>query len=195
MTDLQFNQFASNQSLTKKEKTIMNTKSKPATKIVVTLTLALVATVIAWSTLTAQEPAKKHEGHQEQGAAQTEPGVMHMNHITTQAEAEALQPGDFIAMACSMCKHITLQPVTKDNAHVKLMTVGENHKCDTCDGTVTVVGTGKGVGKDQAVIHVCSHCGDDAMFVCAVKPGTGTSKDGKDKHDMKNMKDMKHDKE
>lgn len=170
----------------------MNTKSKTAMKIAITSTLALVATVVAWSTLMAQEPAKKHDAHQED-AAQTEPGVMQMNHITTQAEAEALQPGDFIAMACSMCKHITLQPVTKVNAHVKLMTVGEKHKC-VCDGIVTVVGTGKGEGKDQGVNHVCSLCGDDAMFVCAVKPGTGMSNHAKDEHDMKKMKDMKHDK-
>ena len=65
----------------------MNTKSK----IAVTSTLALFAVVVAWSTLVAQEPDKKHEGHQEHAATQAEPGVMPMNHITTQAEAEALQ--------------------------------------------------------------------------------------------------------
>ncbi|MCA9076947.1 MAG: hypothetical protein KDA93_18115 [Planctomycetaceae bacterium] len=99
-----------------------------------------------------------------------------MNHITTQAEAEALKPGDAITMACSMCKHVTLHHVTKDNSHVKLMTVGQKHKC-VCGGTVTVVGTGKGKGKNQQVNHVCSACGDDAMFVCATKPGSGGEHD------------------
>ncbi len=93
---------------------------------------------------------------------------MHLDHITTQAEAEALKPGDMIAMACSKCKHIMVQHVTKDSSHVKLMTISEEHKC-VCGGVVSVVGTGQGQGKKQDVNHVCSHCGDDAMFVCATQ--------------------------
>ncbi len=72
--------------------------------------------------------------------------------------------------------------MTKENSHVKLMTIGEKHKCDVCSGTVEIVGTGKGQGKSEEVNHVCSHCGDDAMFVCATKPGSGVMKD------MKGMK-------
>lgn len=106
-----------------------------------------------------------HEEHQDHY-------VEHLNHITTQAQAEALKQGDSIAMACSMCKHISIHHVTKDNSHVKLLTIGEKHKC-VCGGTVTVVGTGKGNGKNEEVEHVCSSCGNDVMFVCATKPGSG----------------------
>lgn len=100
----------------------------------------------------------------------------HMQHITTQAQAEALKPGDSMSMACSKCKDVMVQPVTADNAHVKMMTVGEKTKCHGCDGTVEVVATGKGTGKDAEVKHVCSQCGDDAMFCAATKAGSGSMK-------------------
>ena len=123
-----------------------------------------VAIAIGWSmaAYAADDQHAEHQGH----------AVIHLDHVTTQAEAEALKPGDTIAMACSKCKHVMLQHVTKDNSHVKLMTIGEKHKC-VCGGDVTVVGTGRGQGKKEDVNHVCSKCGDDAMFVCATTPGSG----------------------
>ena len=107
-----------------------------------------------------------------------------MNHIKTQAEADALKPGDSMSMTCTKCKDVMVQKVTTDNAHVKMMTVGAKSMCHGCDGTVEVVATGKGTGKDAEVKHVCSKCGDDAMFCSATAPGSGA------KHDMGNMKDM-----
>jgi hypothetical protein len=102
--------------------------------------------------------------------------MLHMEHIMTQAQAEALKPGDSMSMACSKCKVVIVQKVTTDKAHVKMMTVGEKVKCPGCDGTVEVVATGKGEGKDAEVKHVCSKCGDDAMFCAATKPGSGSMK-------------------
>jgi len=130
--------------------------------------LALAVALGVMSSVAAQDTDEKHDAHQDSNVA-------HLNHITTQAEAEALKPGDAMAMACSKCKHVTVQHVTKDNSHVKLMTIGQKHEC-VCGGTVTVVGTGKGKGKNEEVNHVCSKCGDDAMFVCATKPGSGAEK-------------------
>ncbi len=127
----------------------------------------LLAVTVGWSVV-AYAADEQHAEHQDHA-------VTHLDHISTQAEAEALKPGATIAMACSKCKHIMLQHVTKDNSHVKLMTIGEKHKC-VCGGVVTVVGTGRGEGKKQDVNHVCSKCGDDAMFVCATTtPGSGQS--------------------
>jgi len=103
--------------------------------------------------------------------------MMQMEHITTQAQAEALKPGDAMSMACSKCKDVMVQKVTTDNAHIKMMTVGEKLTCQSCGGTVTVVATGKGTGKDAEVKHVCSKCGDDAMFCSATKPGSGAMND------------------
>lgn len=110
--------------------------------------------------------------------------MQHMQHITTQAQAEALKPGDSMSMTCTKCKDVMVQRVTTGNAHVKMMTVGEKTKCGGCDGTVEVVATGKGTGKDAEVKHVCSKCGDDAMFCSATKPGSGAM------NDMGKMKDM-----
>lgn len=106
-------------------------------------------------------------------------GMMQMHHITTQAQAEALKPGASMSMACSTCKNVMVRTVTSDNAHVKMMTVGEKDVCDVCGGTVTVVATGKGKGKDAEVKHVCSKCGADAMFCSATTSGSGSMKDMK----------------
>tara|TARA_R110002111_G_scaffold24992_5_gene55179 strand:- start:73 stop:537 length:465 start_codon:yes stop_codon:yes gene_type:complete len=151
-------------------------KTNLVSKIILTSGLAFAVALAAWWSVAAQAADEKHDAHQGHPAA-------NLNHITTQAEAEALKPGDAIAMACSKCKHVMVQHVTKDSSHVKLMTIGEKHKC-VCGGTVTVVDTGKGQGqgKNEQVNHVCSNCGDDAMFVCATKPGGG-------KHHHKNNKE------
>ena len=102
---------------------------------------------------------------------------LHMEQITTQAQAEALKPGDSMSMTCAKCKVVMVQKVTADKAHVKMMTVGEKVKCPGCDGIVEVVATGKGTGKNAEVKHVCSKCGDDAMFCSATKPGSGAMTD------------------
>jgi len=145
-------------------------------------------------TATAQEKKDEHAGHGDHPAAGADHGahegghseasdhVAHMEHITTQAQAEALQRGDSMSMACAMCKSVMVQKVTDDKAHVKMMTVGEKTMCHSCGGTVEVVGTGKGEGKNEEVKHVCSKCGDDAMFCAATRPGKGAVKD------MKTMK-------
>jgi hypothetical protein len=104
------------------------------------------------------------------------PHPLDMGQIKTQADAEALKPGDSISMACGKCKSVMVMTVTSDTEHVKMMTVGEKSVCDACGGAVEVVGTGKGEGKNQEVKHVCSKCGDDAMFVCASKAGSGAMK-------------------
>ena len=153
----------------------MNGKASLFSKITLSLGLVLGLAFTAWWSMTlraADEKPVTQQGH----AGHDGNHALHMNHIQTQAEAEALKPGDSIAMACSMCKHVMVHPVTKDKSHVKMMTIGEKHKCSACGGTVTVVGTGKGKGKNETVKHVCSKCGDDVMFVCATKPGSGAAK-------------------
>ena len=143
----------------------MKMKNNLLSRISISSGLALALAFAVW--LPGAARAAEHKG--DMG------GMMNMHHIKTQAEAEALKPGDSISMTCTKCKDVMVQKVTTDKAHVKLMTVGEKHTC-SCDGTVEVVGTGKGEGKNQEVKHVCSKCGDDAMFVCATKPGSGAMK-------------------
>jgi hypothetical protein len=98
---------------------------------------------------------------------------MNMSQIKTQADAEAMKPGDSMSMTCTKCKTVMVQRVGGDQAHVKMMTIGETSTCAKCGGSVEVVGTGKGEGKSEEVKHVCSKCGDDAMFCSATKPGSG----------------------
>ncbi|MDI1314875.1 hypothetical protein [Prosthecobacter sp.] len=152
----------------------MKTKHNLPSKIILSTGLALALGLAVWLPIASQaaEPEVK-KGTEMKGMSHP----MNMNQIKTQAEAEALKPGDSISMACSMCKNVMVMPVTAGTEHVKMMTVGEKHTCPSCKGTVTIVGTGKGEGKNQEVKHVCSHCGDDAMFICASKPGSGAMKD------------------
>ena len=140
-------------------------KNNLISKISISSGLALALAFAAWLPNAAR--SAEHKGDM---------GGMNMNQIKTQAEAEALKPGDSMSMTCTKCKSVMVQKVTNDKAHIKMMTIGEKTMCHACDGTVEVVGTGKGEGKNEEVKHVCSKCGDDAMFCSATKPGSGAKK-------------------
>ena len=150
-----------------KKDTVMKTKQNILSKISLSSGLAVVLAFAAWL------PGPARVVGQMQGAEHQ----LHMQHITTQAQAEALKPGDSMSMTCSKCKDVMVQKVTTDKAHVKMMTVGEKVMCHICGGTVEVVATGKGKGKDAEVKHVCSKCGGDDMFCSATKPGSGSMMD------------------
>jgi hypothetical protein len=145
----------------------MKTKQSVLGKVSLSVGLVVVMSVAAWLPGAAGAGQPMKDMH----------GMMQMKHITTQAQAEALKPGDSMSMACSTCKNVMVRTVTADKAHVKMMTVGEKDMCDVCGGTVTVVATGKGKGKDAEVKHVCSKCGADAMFCSATTHGSGSMKD------------------
>lgn len=102
------------------------------------------------------------------------PHMLHLQGISTQAEAETLKPGATIAMVCAKCKSVTVENVTTQKGHIKTVTVGEKHLCPGCNSTITVVGTGK--DKHDAVKHSCEKCGDDSAFCCATKPGSAPTK-------------------
>jgi hypothetical protein len=107
--------------------------------------------------------------------------LLNLKPITTRAEAEALKPGDAIAMACTKCKSIMVHNVTKERGQgtAKVMTVGEKHLCPGCNTYIETVGRGKGAKNE--IRHVCEKCGDESVFCCATKPGSrGTS--GMEKH-------------
>ena len=137
----------------------MKTKQNILSKISLSSGLAVAVAFATW--LPGAASAGEHD-------------MMQMEHIMTQAQAEALKPGDSMSMTCIKCKSVMVQKVTTDNAHVKMMTVGEKIMCHACGGTAEVVATGKGTGKNAEVKHVCSKCGDNAMFCSATTPGSGS---------------------
>jgi hypothetical protein len=100
--------------------------------------------------------------------------LMELDRITTPAQAEALKPGDSLVMVCAKCKSVMMHNVTTEKGHIKVMTVGEKHLCPGCNSTIETVGFGK--GKHDEVKHVCTKCGDDSVFCCTTKPGTGATK-------------------
>lgn len=137
-----------------------------ARKISVASALVVVLACGAWWSVSARAADEKH-------GARKNHHVTHLRHVKTRAEVEVLKPGDMVAMVCSMCMYVELHHVTPAKSHVKLMTAGEKHTCAVCRGDVKVVGTGKGTGNKEEVKHVCSKCGDEAMFVCATATGGG----------------------
>ena len=103
------------------------------------------------------------------------PHMLQLMGVKTVAEAEALKPGDAIAMVCSMCTSVMIHNVTTQKGHIKIMTVGEKHLCPGCNTYIKVAGEGKQGAKDE-VKHVCEKCGEDSVFCCATKPGSGSTK-------------------
>ena len=174
----------------------MKTKYSILTKTTVISGLAIALAFGAWLPFAAnaEDHAEGHAPAATPAAGQAAdpaamPGMQNqtqMNQIKTQSQAEALKPGDSMSMTCTKCKEVMVQKVGSDKSHVKMMTVGEKLTCGTCGGSVEVVATGKGEGKDAEVKHICSKCGDDAMFCSATKPGSGGMK-GMDKDKMKGM--------
>jgi len=98
--------------------------------------------------------------------------LQELTQIKTQAEAEALKPGDSIAMVCSKCKSVIVQRVGTERGHLRTMTPGEKHLCPGCSTTIEVVGVQKGAHGE--VKHVCKACGDTSAFCCATKPASAT---------------------
>jgi hypothetical protein len=137
-----------------------NTTKSKILKITVACALAIAA-----SLPTAVRAAEQMKGG---------PHMLHLMGISTEAEADALKSGDSIAMVCSKCKSVMVHEVTTEKGHIKVMTVGEKHTCPGCGSTITTVGTGK--GKHDQVKHTCEKCGDDSVFCCATKAGSGSTK-------------------
>ena len=99
---------------------------------------------------------------------------LQMRGISTRAQAEALKPGDTIAMVCVKCKSVAVEYVTIEKGQIKHVMPGEKHLCPGCNSSITVVGNGKGATRE--VTHTCGACGDGSAFCCATKPGTGATK-------------------
>jgi hypothetical protein len=100
--------------------------------------------------------------------------LLHLQGIKTKAEVEALKPGDTLAMVCTKCKTVFVERVTIEKGHIKTVTPGTTHACTGCNSTIEVVGHGKSA--TDVVKHSCKACGDDSVFCCASKPGSGTTK-------------------
>ena len=94
----------------------MKTKHNILSTIGLCAGLAVALTFAVWLPVAARAGQPMKDAH----------GMMQMQHITTQAQAEALKPGDSMSMTCSKCKNVMVRTVTTDKAHVKMMT--ETHE-------------------------------------------------------------------
>lgn len=142
----------------------MKTKHNILNKISLSSGLAVALAIAAWL------PASASAAEQVKGGERQ----LNLLGIKTQAQAEALKPGDAIAMICTKCKSVTVTYVTQDSKWKTRMIPGEKHRCPGCNSTIEVVGAGK--GKHDELKHVCKACGDDSAFCCATKPGAGATK-------------------
>ncbi|MGH7972387.1 MAG: hypothetical protein ACREIC_27050 [Limisphaerales bacterium] len=146
----------------------MKTKNELIHKFTTSAVLAAALATAAWLPTTAKA------ADQMKGAEH----LLHLQGIKTTAEAEALKPGDTVAMVCSKCKSVMIHNITTEKGHIQLMTVGEKHLCPSCNSSIKVVGVGHGAKSE--VKHVCEKCGSDSVFCCATKPG-GSPTEGMEK--------------
>jgi len=111
------------------------------------------------------------------------PGIQYWNarSIQTQKDAQAVKPGDTMALVCGTCKTVKLTEFKSDWPNQKgtprWTEVGTKHTCDNCGGEITVV---KGKTTDT-MQHNCDKCGDGAAFCCAGSAGD-SMKDGMHDH-------------
>src|SRR5262245_45274337 len=117
----------------------------------------LIAAISAISVFAYASAARAQYKPTTEGGITASPKAQSMLGIKTKAEADALKPGDTIAMVCAKCKSVMVHNVTTEKGHVKLMTIGEKHLCPGCNTYIKVAGAGKLGAKDE-VKHVCEKC-------------------------------------
>jgi hypothetical protein len=155
--------------------TTSNTGDSKTIMITTNITKALIAALAGLALLSVASPVLAQDKTAGDDGIAASPKVRQMlTEIKSRAEAESLKPGDSIAMVCTKCKSVMVHNVTTQKGHIQVMTVGEKHLCPGCNTYITVVGVGHGAKNE--VKHVCEKCGDDSVFCCASKPGTGTTK-------------------
>ena len=142
----------------------MKTKCKIPSKISLPLGLAAALVFGLWAPSAARADVEL-KGYERS---------LQMRGISTRAQAEALKPGDTIAMACAKCKSVAIQTVTIEKGHIKHVIPGEKHLCPGCNSYIKVVGVGK--ESKNELRHVCDSCGDSSAFCCATKPGEAATK-------------------
>jgi predicted metal-binding protein len=155
-----------------KDTTTMKTKINNIKNTAITLLAAFVVLGLATSTINAQEKGSAKGGAQ---------GLM--KSIKTTQDADAVEAGDTMVMACPKCQTISYTYV--DNAArgaIKDTKVGTKHLCPGCETTIKSQGTGKHA-KDE-IVHVCKMCGTEDAFCCVMKKGSGPTK-GMDKEETK----------
>ncbi len=99
------------------------------------------------------------------------PGPEYWNRtkpVTTFSDAKKVGPAEMVTMQCKGCKTVLI----RNSKHVgpagkgseEWYTIGSTHKCDECQGEITVV---KGKTADS-MQHNCSKCGEGAVTCCVV---------------------------
>jgi len=94
--------------------------------------------------------------------------------VKTKADADAVKPGDSIAMVCAKCKTVSVTLVTQDTKTKSKLIPGEKHLCEGCKSTITVVGSK--AHNTEVIKHVCQACGDDSAFCCATSASASATK-------------------
>jgi hypothetical protein len=91
--------------------------------------------------------------------------------IQTVQDAQAVQSGDTVIMACPKCKNTSVTIATapaKTGSPAESKSV-ERHECPGCESKMVVQGQGKTA--TAVMQHVCKQCGSTDAFCCVVKKG------------------------
>lgn len=116
--------------------------------------------------------------------------LLELTQVKTVAEVEELKPDDTFVMVCSKCKTVYVKKVTQGLKGAQLLggrgrggqvevrggqreTLVATHDCAGCKSTIEV--TGHGRAREVVLKHSCKECGDESVFCCATKPGSGST--------------------
>lgn len=88
--------------------------------------------------------------------------------LKSRAEAEKVEVGTKVALACKDCKNIDVKTADEKKGFLGWFAADAKHDCAGCGGKMTVKTPGSGkAGTQSEYTHVCSKCGDDSAYTCA----------------------------
>ena len=95
-----------------------------------------------------------------------EPKPQPLQHITTQNQVSALQPGSTVVMTCVKCKTVQVAKVDQKTGVLGWFQPETEHLCPGCGGKIKVTQV---PGKSTLItsyVHTCSKCGSESAFCC-----------------------------
>lgn len=103
-----------------------------------------------------------------------------LHHVKNTTDELDLTKGDTVAMACTKCKTVLYQDVTRPRNRF-FRTLEHRHYCPGCKSTITVNWTG--LKTNQEIKHTCEACGNDSVFCCATKRASSVTEGMEKKQD------------
>lgn len=85
--------------------------------------------------------------------------------IRTRAQAEKLENGSLVALACVKCQNLNVAAVDEKKRFLSWFSPYEKHSCARCGGKL--IQRPRSTAGIVEMVHTCTECGDNSAFTCA----------------------------